>query len=204
MDWLDAVWSFIETGGPVMVPLVAVSIWMWHLILLKALWLFRVHRNPFKVSQALQCMEKPGPDSLLGESPRARALAFFMRIRRFDPVSDRILWEVAVKREIFPLKRYMTTLMVLAVVAPLLGLLGTVTGMVDTFRVIGIHGTGNPQAMASGIKEALITTQTGLMIAIPGLLVGQSLRRRIRDLQGDLMIFYRAVDQWLERRETHV
>ncbi len=204
MDRLDAVWSFIETGGPVMVPLVAVSIWMWHLIILKALWLFRVHRNPFKVFQALHCLEKPGLDALPEESPRARALACFMRIRRFDAVSDRILWEVAVKREIFPLKRHMTTLMVLAVVAPLLGLLGTVTGMVDTFRAIGIHGTGNPQAMASGIKEALITTQTGLMIAIPGLLVGQSLRRRIRDLQGDLMIFYRAVDQWLERRETHV
>jgi biopolymer transport protein ExbB len=204
MDRLDAVWTFIETGGPVMVPLVAVSIWMWHLIVLKALWLFRVHRHPFNISQALQCLDKASLDALPMESPRAKALGYFMQTRRFDPVSDRILWEVAVKRQIFPLKRHMSTLVVLAVVAPLLGLLGTVTGMVDTFRVIGVHGTGNPQAMASGIKEALITTQTGLMIAIPGLLAGQVLRRRISGLHGNLMIFYRSVDQWLERRQSHV
>jgi biopolymer transport protein ExbB len=198
------VWTFMVTGGPVMVPLVAVSIWMWHLIVAKALWIFRVHRSPFKISQALQCLDKAVSDALPMGSPRARALVYFMQRRHFDPESDRILWKVAVKREIFPLKRHMTTLTVLAVVAPLLGLLGTVTGMVDTFRVIGIQGTGNPQAMASGIKEALITTQTGLMIAIPGLLASQSLRRRIRDLHGDLMVFYRSVDQWLERRAARV
>ncbi len=204
MDPIDAVWTFIETGGPVMVPLVAVSIWMWHLIILKTLWLFRVRRYHVGMAQAVQCLEEEGNPVSRGEGPRARALAYFLGQRRLDPVPDRILWEVAVKRQIFPLNRHMTTLLILAAVAPLLGLLGTVTGMVDTFRVIGVQGTGNPQALASGIKEALITTQTGLMIAIPGLLAGQTLRRQIRNIRGDLMIFYRSVDQWLERRLNHV
>jgi biopolymer transport protein ExbB len=136
--------------------------------------------------------------------PKGEALAYFLENRHFDPESDRIMWETAVHRQVSPLNHHMTAILVLAAVAPLLGLLGTVTGMVDTFRVIGVAGTGNPQALASGIEEALVTTQTGLLIAIPGLLVGQTLRKQIRNIQGDLMIFYRAVDQWLERRQENV
>jgi hypothetical protein len=56
---------------------------------------------------------------------------------------------------------------VLAAVAPLLGLLGTVTGMIATFDVLAVFGTGNAKAMAGGISEALITTQTGLLVALP-------------------------------------
>ena len=204
MGPIDTIWNFIETGGPVMVPLIVLSIWMWHLIILKAFWLFRVRRDHIGMAQAVQCLEEDGEPDSREKGPRTGALAYFLGQRRFDPVPDRILWEVAVKRQFFPLNRHMTTLLILAAVAPLIGLLGTVTGMVDTFRVIGVQGAGNPQALASGIKEALITTQTGLMIAIPGLLAGQTLRRQIRNIRGDLMIFYRSVDQWLKGRSNHV
>ena len=66
-----------------------------------------------------------------------------------------------------------------ASIAPLLGLLGTVQGMISTFDVISIYGTGNPRAMANGIAEALITTQSGLFVSIPGLFMAGFLRRRI-------------------------
>ena len=156
------------------------------------------------MSQAVEYMSENDSVALNDKSPKAEALAYFLGNRRFDSQSDRILWEVAVHRQIFPLSRHMTAILILAAVAPLLGLLGTVTGMVGTFQVIGVEGTGNPQALASGIREALVTTQTGLLIAIPGLLVGQTLRKQIRNIRGDLMIFYRAMDQWLERRHGNV
>ena len=209
MEALESIWASIQTGGPVMFPLIVVSVWMWHLIALKTLWVFRVRRNRVGMSQALEYMshKKTGisKDTVLDNSgPKSEALAYFLNHRHFDPETDRIMWEAAVQRQISPLNQHMSAILILAAVAPLLGLLGTVTGMVDTFRVIGMEGTGNPQALASGIEEALVTTQTGLLIAIPGLLVGQTLRKQIRNIQGDLMIFYRAVDQWLERRQDNV
>ena len=72
---------------------------------------------------------------------------------------------------------------VLIAICPLLGLLGTVTGMITTFDVLAVFGTGNAKAMAGGISEALITTQTGLLVAIPGLYMKGFLERRARRLQ---------------------
>ena len=63
-------------------------------------------------------------------------------------------------------------ILVSAAVAPLLGLLGTVTGMISTFDVITVFGTGDPKLLSGGISEALITTQLGLSVAIPTLLAG--------------------------------
>lgn len=62
------------------------------------------------------------------------------------------------------------------VILPLLGLLGTVTGMLTTFEVIQSHGTGEPRLLAGGIREALITTEAGLIMALPLLIVHQTLR----------------------------
>ena len=70
--------------------------------------------------------------------------------------------------------------------APLLGLLGTVTGMMSTFEVMSLFGTGNAKGMAGGISEALITTQTGLIVAIPGLYMKNFLERRAQALQRQL------------------
>jgi biopolymer transport protein ExbB len=70
-----------------------------------------------------------------------------------------------------PLDRNMSSLQIIAVVAPLLGLLGTVTGMIATFQMITIFGSGDPRMMSGGISEALVTTEYGLFIAIPVILV---------------------------------
>jgi len=69
---------------------------------------------------------------------------------------------------------------VMAATAPLLGLLGTVTGMVTTFQVITLYGNQNPVLMADGISEALITTQSGLVIAFPLILFKQRLEEQIK------------------------
>ena len=73
------------------------------------------------------------------------------------------------------LNRFGPYLLVLAGVAPLLGLLGTVTGMIETFSMITAYGTGDPKVLSGGIKAALVTTQLGLIVAIPCILVGNYL-----------------------------
>jgi biopolymer transport protein ExbB len=82
------------------------------------------------------------------------------------------------------LSRFGTSILVVAAVSPLLGLLGTVTGMISTFEVITEFGTGNPKLLSGGISEALVTTELGLMVAIPALLLGHILSgfgERMRD-----------------------
>lgn len=73
----------------------------------------------------------------------------------------------AILKERAPLERFLTFLKIISVVAPLLGLLGTVTGMINTFQAITLFGTGDPKLMAGGISQALVTTVMGLSIAIP-------------------------------------
>lgn len=84
------------------------------------------------------------------------------------------------------LERFIGTLKVLAAVAPLLGLLGTVTGMINTFQVITTHGTGDPRLMAGGISEAMITTQVGLAVAIPILMTASFLGGRVKNIARDM------------------
>lgn len=92
---------------------------------------------------------------------------------------EEILFEQIVA-EVPALERFLSALAVGASSAPLLGLLGTVTGMIHTFRLITVFGTGDARLLSSGISEALITTEVGLCIAIPALLCHAYLSRRIR------------------------
>jgi len=89
-------------------------------------------------------------------------------------------------REIPPLERFLSTLGMLAAISPLLGLLGTVTGMINTFHVITYYGTGDPRMMSGGISEALVTTMLGLMVAIPIMFSHTLLTRRVENMIGEL------------------
>jgi biopolymer transport protein ExbB len=77
----------------------------------------------------------------------------------------------AVLKQIPRIERGLSMIGILAAVAPLLGLLGTVVGMIDTFQSITLFGAGDPRIMAGGISQALVTTQLGLMVAIPTILL---------------------------------
>ena len=76
----------------------------------------------------------------------------------------------AILREMPILQRGLWTIALLAAVSPLLGLLGTVTGIIETFQSITLYGTGDPRVMSGGISQALVTTVMGLLVAIPLLL----------------------------------
>lgn len=80
------------------------------------------------------------------------------------------------------LERYLSTLGTIAAIAPLIGLLGTVLGMIEVFSVIVQQGTGDAAALAGGISQALVTTAAGLTVAIPALVFHRALARRVEDI----------------------
>lgn len=90
------------------------------------------------------------------------------------------------RREADELNRYLNVLSTIAGVAPLLGLLGTVTGMIKLFGVISAEGPGNPAHMATGIAEALITTASGLTVAIPTYVAYKYFAARAERLVGEM------------------
>jgi biopolymer transport protein ExbB len=110
---------------------------------------------------------------------RLQHIASGITSSNLDAVSMRMDEQLAEEASL--LNRGLPTVAVLAAVSPLLGLLGTVTGMIETFQSITLFGTGDPKLMSGGISQALITTQLGLAVAIPlvlfhSLLVGRANR----------------------------
>ncbi len=100
-------------------------------------------------------------------NPLGRILSVYDDNKRADTETLELKLEEAIMRESAPLESGEAMIKVLSVVAPLLGLLGTVTGMIQTFQAITLFGTGDPKMMASGISTALVTTVLGLCAAIP-------------------------------------
>ena len=90
--------------------------------------------------------------------------------------------EDAAATAVHDMERYLTALGTIAAISPLLGLLGTVLGMIEVFRVLVEDGIGNPSVFASGISEALVTTAAGLAVAIPALILHRHLLRKVDDL----------------------
>ncbi|CAH0992853.1 Tol-Pal system protein TolQ [Sinobacterium norvegicum] len=104
-------------------------------------------------------------------NPLGRVLAVSKSNPNMDTETLELKLHEAVLKEIPSLENYQGALKIIAAVAPLMGLLGTVTGMILTFQAITIFGAGDPKAMAGGISSALITTVLGLVVAIPTVLL---------------------------------
>lgn len=116
------------------------------------------------------------------DNPLGRVLNVYHRDPHTDHETLELRLDEAVLREIPALERRLPWLKILAAVAPLLGLLGTVTGMILTFQQITLFGTGDPKQMAGGISQALVTTVLGLVVAIPMVLLHSWLSGRSKDL----------------------
>jgi biopolymer transport protein ExbB len=114
-----------------------------------------------------------------GRGPLVQALHAGFRARSEGKEATEEAIQEAALGEMARLERFLSALGAVAVIAPLLGLLGTVTGMISTFDIITLFGTGDPRLLSGGISEALITTQVGLVIAIPVLLAHTFLSNRV-------------------------
>ena len=118
-------------------------------------------------------------ESLRMGSPLGRILAAVLASRHLDRELMKEYIEEIGRHVAHELERYLNALGTIAAISPLLGLLGTVIGMIKVFAVITAQGVGEPRVLAGGISEALITTAAGLTVAIPSLLFHRVLRGRV-------------------------
>lgn len=177
--------ELVKSGGWLMLPIVLCSIAVLAICIERFLAL-----NPNKISppQTLgqvwgwiknNQLDAAQLKSLRNSSPLGRILAAGLSNSRHgrDVMKESI--QEAASHVIHDLERYLNTLGTIAAIAPLLGLLGTVIGMIKVFTEIMLQGTGNAAVLAGGISEALITTAAGLSVAIPALIMHRFFSRRI-------------------------
>ena len=177
--------EIVKAGGIVMVPIILCSI-VALAIILERLWTLREARVvPAELTDKVwrwvenRALTNTQIQALQQHSPLGRVLAAGLANRNRDRAVMIEAIEDAGRHVAHDLERYLNTLGSIAAVTPLLGLLGTVTGMIRTFKAITVAGVGNPAAMAGGIAEALITTAAGLLVAIPALVAYRYLRGRV-------------------------
>lgn len=176
--------AYLRAGSIVMIPLVIVSIVMWTLIINRIFFFQRLYRKNMpreRAGEFVKNNELPPPHIYRGAV--SLLVTQFLNDRTRNPEVDLYILDETVMDIIAVLERHLALIGVLAAIAPLLGLLGTVTGMMATFDIISVFGTGNARAMAGGISEALVTTQTGLIVAIPGLYMHGFLLKRAEKLK---------------------
>ncbi len=162
-NWLERV----QQGGAVSYIILALAALSLLLVIERLLVLWWLRRG---MRKQLRQPEKPM------KNPLGRVLAVYHAQPERDTESLELKLDEAILREIPSLKRGLSTLAVFAAIAPLLGLLGTVTGIIHTFQAITLQGAGDPKIMSGGISEALVTTELGLLVAIPLLLLHSLLR----------------------------
>ncbi len=168
--------EFLAAGGAVMWPLAALSIWMWWLIGIKGLELLTWRRKEKPVHVLVH-------EQIRGAEWQEEILELVRSLPdHAAPPDARVLKKLTRGLEA-RIDHSLQTILLLAGAAPLLGLFGTVCGMITTFEVIAGFGTGNARAMAGGISEALISTQTGLLVAVPGLAIGSLMAKKGQELK---------------------
>jgi biopolymer transport protein ExbB len=180
--------EIVQAGGWLMVPIIASSV-IAVAIVLERLWTLQTKRviPGTLTNQVWDWVQKSELDSqriqqVHSSSPLGQVLATGLAYRHAprDVLKEAI--EDSGRHVVHDLERYLNPLGTIAAISPLLGLLGTVSGMIRAFTAITTQGVGNPAILAGGISEALITTAAGLAVAIPSLIAYRLLRGRVDSL----------------------
>jgi biopolymer transport protein ExbB len=200
-SFAELVWTtfdYVVSGGWVMWPMWIVSIFMWSMIIERLRTYERLGGEDLETVDALSALEGAAlPDSANGL--RRVFVERFLAVRTGRLNIDRAVLRHVNANLRRSLRSRLAIIAVLAGVAPLLGLLGTVLGMIETFEAISQHGTNNAKAMAGGISVALVATQAGLLVAIPGMFISSLLARKARQLESAMDEFALTLDRTLRR-----
>ncbi len=181
-------WEIIKAGGPVMWPIIALSITA-AAIVVERLWSLQADRvSPSDLIDKIWKLVAAGElndkhiEVIAENSPLGRILAAGLanRHRPREWVKEAI--EDTGRHVAHELDRFLNLLGTIAAVSPLMGLLGTVIGIISAFNAITHDGVGDPKVLSGGIGQALITTAAGLMVAIPSLMGYRYLRGRVDEL----------------------
>lgn len=184
-----------RAGGPIVWPIMLIALSALFLIIYKIIFLHRLHGNTDRImGEVTELAVKGDWSSCEGiisgdkgrQGPVIRVLKAGLSARNESRETIESVLQESILRELPGVQRGIAILAVLGAIAPLMGLLGTVTGMIDTFRIITLFGTSDPKLMSGGISEALVTTELGLVVAIPIMLFHTILSRRSDHLIGDM------------------
>lgn len=185
---LESILETVLKTGWVLAPLVLCSLAGWFMIVHRALTL-----RSLAWSREAECRKAlaNGTFEAWAETLTARdrrtavgsvvADVYALRYAGREAMESKL--DEAMKMQVPELERFLSTIAILASAAPLIGLLGTVTGMVRTFEVISAFGTGNQSLMSESIAESLLATQNGLLVAFPLLMTHMLLASRARALE---------------------
>jgi biopolymer transport protein ExbB len=173
----------IRQGGWIMWPIITVSLVVWWLGLWKlySLWLLSRSRKRFLVYWNNYQTDKRKPE--ITDATSFSILYNYLHTGTLSGTSFKTRFKEFLLVTTTNLNSGISTIAVWITVAPLLGLLGTVVGMIETFKVITIFGAGNPALTAEGISIALLTTEAGLTAAFPGMLLHTFILNRKNRLQ---------------------
>ncbi len=188
----DSFITHLSKGGPVMVPILLLGVLSAIIFLVRWVVVGRVRVASPKDLQAILDSIARRDDA--GAAARAKSIAgpvgamlneAIRHCRERKEYVEEVMYErmLVAKPE---LEKLLPFLALSAAAAPLLGLLGTVTGMINTFNAITVLGAGDPKTLAGGISEALITTEFGLIVAIPSLLLHAILSRKVKGILGGM------------------
>jgi len=167
-------YEIFRSGGPIMYPLLACSVIVLTIVIERALFWFSIqarHKRPL-LEEVLEVCRRGDWEEVRRRTEGSQDYAIRMLVsgivhRHFSMTKA---MEVAAMEEIKKMRRGMGVLDTMITVAPLLGILGTVVGIIYSFDMLSASGIGNPQAVTGGIAQALITTAAGLSIAIAAVL----------------------------------
>jgi len=177
-----AMWEIFIAGGPVMWPILLCSV-LAAAIILERLWTLQRKRViPRELTDRVwklvetRTLNDRHIEALSRNSPLGRVLAAGLTNRHQGREIMKEVIEDTGRHVVHELERFLNALGTIAAISPLLGLLGTVTGMIQAFEAITSEGVGDPRILSGGIGEALITTAAGLIVAIPALIGYRYLR----------------------------
>ncbi len=205
-----------KQGGQIMWPILLVGLVVVTFTTYKLIYLKRVHGDTDTIMGAVNDLaakgDWPGVDAIVQKHqnhnwPVVNVIREGVRARGEDRETLESVLQESILREMPRLERGVSVMAVLGAIAPLLGLLGTVTGMITTFQVITLYGTGDPKLMSSGISEALIATKWGLCVAVPTMLIHTLLSRRVHGVVSDMeekAVTMSNIIQKEQRRGSHV
>lgn len=187
-EWLEHTFAYWGSGGLLLIPLALVCVGIWGFYLRSRDTIANAIKDGNVVLQKLSAEQLGNTKETILKTvePLSGGVAAMIRIAIYDAGKGTDYREAFTAREtecLNLLKRDIVILVALTAIAPLLGLLGTVTGMIQTFDAVAAISGNTGMRVADGISQALITTQFGLVIAVPGIFCISRLRRMLRNAE---------------------
>jgi biopolymer transport protein ExbB len=179
----EPLWLHLQRGGIWVIPILLFALFASVTASAKALWLYRLPAPLPALTERVQSALRDGDEALLAitrqvSGPQAEVLRVALAQQTHEQREDRLYAALLEQRN--RLERWLGAIAMTASISPLLGLLGTVSGMIATFKAMTLFGSGDPSVVSGGIAEALITTELGLVVAIPALLAHALMSRKVK------------------------